>query len=394
MTEELSTKVEELIKMYKEAMEELKTLKESANPTLVSSSEPATGRGAKQKQIVVFPRDKKIKNFTGKKTEADQAVKDFIEELKTTFQAKEMTSPEKVDFIMSHLEGPAKEEVRMYSKKERSNPDFLLEFLAQAFREKRSSSQLLKMLYEHKQKENETLREYLYSLNELLNRVTKADPKAVPDPEKTLRDQFADNVRDPLLMKELKKFIRERQPKFLVLREEALHWSEEEERPQRTTPRPPSSQEVAADIPDDSSQCSASSTTTPTDDVLEVLLKQQKSLEKLTSSIRETKQPRTQTPPKEWSGQCPDIVCFKCNKNGHIARTSKAKDDRFVRRGPPPGRQRPDKSLCHKEPGDRRGQQWLKYGYVKNVRESSWRLPSGHNTTGWKGRTLPLGLRI
>ena len=235
MTEELSTKVEELIKMYKEAMEELKTLKESANPTLVSSSEPATGRGAKQKQIVVFPRDKKIKNFTGKKTEADQAVEDFIEELKTTFQAKEMTSPEKVDFIMSHLEGPAKEEVRMYSKKERSNPDFLLEFLAQAFREKRSSSQLLKMLYEHKQKENETLREYLYSLNELLNRVTKADPKAVPYPEKTLRDQFADNVRDPLLMKELKKFIRERQPKFLVLREEALHWSEEEERPQRSS---------------------------------------------------------------------------------------------------------------------------------------------------------------
>jgi len=63
MTEELSTKVEELTKMYKEAMEELKALRDSANPTLVSSSEPATGSGAKQKQIVVFPRDKKIKKF-------------------------------------------------------------------------------------------------------------------------------------------------------------------------------------------------------------------------------------------------------------------------------------------------------------------------------------------
>ena len=130
---------------------------------------------------------------------------------------------------MSHLEGPAKEEVRMYSKKEQSNPDFLLEVLAQAFREKRPSSQLLKMLYERKQKENETLRGYSYSLNELLNRVTKADPKAVPDPEKTLRGQFADNVRDPFLRKELKKSIRERQPTFLDLREKALHWSEEEE---------------------------------------------------------------------------------------------------------------------------------------------------------------------
>ena len=109
-------------------------------------------------------------------------------------------------------------------------------------------------------------------------------------------------------------------------------------------PRPPSSQEVVADIPDDSSQCSASSTTTPMDKVLEVLLKQQKSLEELTSSIRDIKQPRTQIPPKEWSGQRPDIVCFKCKKNGHIARNCRVKDDRFVRREPPQGRQHPDKS--------------------------------------------------
>jgi len=81
-TEELSTKVDELTQMYKEAMEELKALKESTNPTQVSSSVPATTNGAKQ--IVVFPRDKKIKNFTGKKTEGDQPVEDFIEELKTT----------------------------------------------------------------------------------------------------------------------------------------------------------------------------------------------------------------------------------------------------------------------------------------------------------------------
>lgn len=266
-TKELSTKVDELTKMYKEAMEELKALKDSTNPTLVSSSEPAAGSGAKQ--IVVFPRDKKIKNFTGKKTKGDQPVEDFIEELKTTFEARELTSPEKVDFIMSHLDGPAKEEVRMCSKKERSNPDFLLDVLAQAFGEKRSSSQLLKMIYERKQKENETLRGYSYSLNELLKGVTKADPKAVPDPEKTLQDQFADIVRDPFLRKELKKLIRECQPAFLDLREEALRWSEEEERPQRTMPRPQSSQEVAADIPDESSQCSASSTATLTDKVLE-----------------------------------------------------------------------------------------------------------------------------
>ena len=298
--EELKKNLEELTKKYEEAMEQLKALKESA--PVSSSLSPATSSTVGQKQIVVFPRDKKIKNFTGRKTEGDQPVEDFIDELKITFEARDMTSAERVDFIMSHLEGPAKEEVRMYSKKERSNPDVLLEVLTQAFGEKCSSSQLLKLFYERKQKENETLHAYSYSLNELLKSATKADPKAVPDPEKTLRDQFADNVRDPFLRKELKKFIRERNPPFLDLREEALRWSEEEERPQRSTPRPPLSQEVSIDTPE-SSQCSASSTNTPMDKVLDVLLKQQKSLEELMSSIRDLKQPRTLNSAKEWSGQ-------------------------------------------------------------------------------------------
>ena len=339
--EELKKNLEELTKKYEEAMEQLKALKESA--PVSSSLSPATSSTVGQKQIVVFPRDKKIKNFTGRKTEGDQPVEDFIDVLKTTFEARDMTSAERVDFIMSHLEGPAKEEVRMYSKKERSNPDVLLEVLTQAFGEKRSSSQLLKLFYERKQKENETLCAYSYSLNELLKSATKADPKAVPDPEKTLRDQFADNVRDPFLRKELKKFIRERNPPFLDLREEALRWSEEEERPQRSTPRPPLSQEVSVDTPE-SSQCSASSTNTPMDKVLDVLLKQQKSLEELMSSIRDLKQPRTQNSAKEWSGQHSNIVCFKCNKNGHIARNCRAKDNPSVRRDPSQGKSHPDKS--------------------------------------------------
>ena len=89
-TEGWSTKVDELTNMYKEATEELKALKESTNPTEVSSSDPATGNGAKQ--IFVFHQEKKIKNFTGKKAEGDQPwpVAHFIEELKISFEAREM----------------------------------------------------------------------------------------------------------------------------------------------------------------------------------------------------------------------------------------------------------------------------------------------------------------
>ena len=69
------------------------------------------------------------------------------------------------------------------------------------FGEKHPSSQFLKLFYEQRQKESEKLQAYPYSFNELLKNATKADPKTAPDPEKTLQDRFADNVRDPFLSK-------------------------------------------------------------------------------------------------------------------------------------------------------------------------------------------------
>ena len=130
---------------------------------------------------------------------AEELKKDLDELPKKYNEAMDQLKALRADFIMSHLEGPAKEEVQMYRKKDRSNPDSLLDVLKQAFGEKRSSSQFLKLFYGQKQKESEKLQAYSYSLNELLKNATKADPKAVPDPEKTLRYHFADNVRDSFL---------------------------------------------------------------------------------------------------------------------------------------------------------------------------------------------------
>ena len=100
----LKKNLEELTKKYEEAMNQLKALKESAP---VSSSQPVTSSTVGQKQIVVFPRDQTIKNFTGRKTEGDQPVEDFMDELKTTFEARD-------DF--SRVSGLH----TMYSKKDRT----------------------------------------------------------------------------------------------------------------------------------------------------------------------------------------------------------------------------------------------------------------------------------
>ena len=115
-----------------------------------------------------------------------------------------------------------------FPKEDRENPDGILNILLEAFGEKRSLPQLLKLFYERREQNGESLRAYSHSLRELLNRALKVNKKAVVDPDLNLRDQFANSVRDGLLRTELRKFIHE-QPSttFLDIRE-ALRCTEEE----------------------------------------------------------------------------------------------------------------------------------------------------------------------
>ena len=84
--------------------------------------------------------------------------------------ARDMSRGEKLDFITSHLEGAAREEVRLFPKEDRENPDHILDILLEAFGEKRSLTQLLKLFYERRQRDGESVRVYSHSFRELLNR--------------------------------------------------------------------------------------------------------------------------------------------------------------------------------------------------------------------------------
>lgn len=310
---ELQKKVEELTQKYAEAQASLDELRDQQAAT------PSVS-GPKQK-VVVLPRERRLGKFTGRKTDTDQTVEDFIDDVRAVFNAREMSPGEQADFIKSHLEGPAKEEIRIYPSKDREDPQRLMEILHTAFGEKRSLPQLLKSFYERKQKDGETLRAFSHSLRELLDRAMKVDSKAVVDQDKTLRDQFANNVRDTFLRKELRRFIREHSSvSFLDVREEALRWTEEEDKPSRGT-YDSSSHEVAMDM-NDQSQCEESTASGTMQQMLEVLMKQQQSLEDLTRSMRQLQQRPQRYPHDGRREQQPpgSITCYKCGGPGHIQR--------------------------------------------------------------------------
>lgn len=79
--------------------------------------------------------------------------------------------------------------------------------------------------------EGESLREYSYALMNLIKKITTKNTDIIPNPDLTLCEQFAQNVNDISLRRELKRLIRQ-QPDihFLDFRDEAILFSEDEEK--------------------------------------------------------------------------------------------------------------------------------------------------------------------
>lgn len=72
-------------------------------------------------------------------------------------------------------------------------------------------------------------RSFSLALCQLKKQITLRSPTADVSRDQALRDQFPDNVKDPVLRKELKKIVRSSPDcKFIEVREEALRWSEED----------------------------------------------------------------------------------------------------------------------------------------------------------------------
>ena len=141
---------------------------------------------------------RKIEKFSGKPGH-DVSVYEYIEEMTRILKTRPTPKEEQVDFVLSHLEGPAKEEMRF-----------------RPIEEKRSSKAVLGQFLG---KEQPFLN---YSPS------STAQSKHAVNPSKTerdimLRDQLAENVYESWLRKELKRIVRTHETmSFHDLREEAI----------------------------------------------------------------------------------------------------------------------------------------------------------------------------
>lgn len=175
---------------------------------------------------VTVPREKKITKYAGAKN--DKLLEDWIAD--ATRATRGRSDSDAVDFLVYHLEGAAKDEVRLRPASEWSTPTDLFKVLRATFGEQLTATQAMRKFFGRRQQEREPIQDFAHSLMILLSRVERLDSAAVPEKDKLLRDQFLENLRDSTLRREVRRWVRDHPEKtFNEIREEVQQWLSDDE---------------------------------------------------------------------------------------------------------------------------------------------------------------------
>lgn len=314
--EQLQSQVLELSKKHDEVMSSIASLGD-----------------VQTRSIVYIPREKHIVPFSGESGKDVYTVDEFIEEVERVMRARGLRGEDQVDFILSLLKGSALEEVKLCMRGRVRQPDDLFSCLREAFREKRSTPQLLHAFYARRQLDGEDLRDYSHALSQLLNSALQQSSDAVANAQLALRDQFIEGVRDSALRRELRRLVREKPGSSLFdVREEAIMWALEDRPRSSNMAR---SRNLVGASPNEVTEQTSLTTDSPTDlrltlqEVVKIIAHQGKAIGELTNAVRElttqnlssgggSKSSRPRVQPRYTSDGQP--ICLRCEGVGHIAR--------------------------------------------------------------------------
>ncbi|KAI7807583.1 rap guanine nucleotide exchange factor 6-like [Triplophysa rosa] len=282
------------------------------------------------RSYVYIPRERQIVPFSGDLAKDGQTVDEFIDEVERVIRVRGLNPDDQVDFILSHLRGSALDEVKLCMGGGAKPPQDLFSYLRGAFREKRTTPQLLHAFYARKQLEGEDFRDYSHALSQLLNSALQQSANGVADPQLNLRDQFIEGVRDGALRRELRKMVREKpQSTLFGVREEAMLWVAEDQPRASNVARNRGIVSSGSEMSEQSNPANAeqSDVAVTLQEVVQMIAQQGKAIGELTNAVRELAVQKSSSnnqggkpkfKPKYTDDGQP--ICLKCEGVGHIAR--------------------------------------------------------------------------
>ena len=252
--------------------------KASASTVRTSSSIPPQTAAP----TVYVSRDRRLPKLRGPKQKVDDPdVDDWVLDMEDAVSSRPMKPKEAVEFIMDHLAGEAKAEIRHRPASVRDDPKELLAILQEVFGDKRALSNRYEAFYRRQQGPGESLLDYSIALLKAWGRVEKdmrpGDTKG--DKEQLLKDRLAEGVRDEALRRELRRLNMDLpQSTFWQFRDRALKWL--------GAPKEP---EVTASVKE-------AKTSAKDSDLLELLKKQQEQLAALSEEVKKLGQIKENKP--------------------------------------------------------------------------------------------------
>ena len=173
---------------------------------------------SRDRNKLVYYKPEKLRHYDGLSD-----VTEWIDDCKAAF-TEGYSDIEKVSYVMNHLSGQAKREVRLHGTK--IKPDDIFTILLENFGGSQLYSAAQRSFFERVQQPRESVRDFSLSLNDLMNATQKIKKSSGDD--ETLRDHFIAGLRDAVLRKELRRATTDdNSMKFMDCRKIAIQWSDD-----------------------------------------------------------------------------------------------------------------------------------------------------------------------
>jgi len=258
---------------------------------------------AEAKSTVIYKKDgsRKMTTFKPKEDNVEEWVTSALEHVKR-YSSKE----EKSQVILDHLDKRSRTEVQFRCNTKKASPEEIREILIKVYKKSDTAVQLQQEFYGRNQHKDESLEDYMYALIDKALQIQDVNKKLIPELSATVKEKFAEGVRDQSLCRELRRVNEERGDMELHnLREHADKWNSG-----RKKYIPSSVDEISSSKDEHEKQdTAAASEAASISELTSLVLKQQKQLDAMEALLKDKNQNRS-------SGK----KCYHCKRKGHFER--------------------------------------------------------------------------